>query len=164
MRVAGLGFGVHSCEVRVDELAGTAGSRNWTDSSKNDDLAAGLAAGFVGLCLHAKSPFDIGKIPFVQISSDGFGAPSPHSNIDKGSVLALFPCLGGEGAVHGQAELGTGSSFGGMMDLGLAGEAADEHDFVEAGHRRDGSWGLENSEIGAIIVFVSITAEDGADG
>lgn len=132
--------------ARTDELH-TLGS---------DPQAAHLAATLLVIPLvKAKTTFDKDWGATVQVVATGFGLLAPDIDIYEASIFALLAAGSGVFPTGGQAYVTNPRTATGIPEVRIAGEVADEIDFVEAGHEMvllsDGL-GVEGNARGAIIL------------
>lgn len=103
----------------------------------HDTEAGALLASLLVLPgVHLQTAFNEHRSAFVQILASQLCEFRPQDDIDKSDLLDLFTALGAVNAVHRETDVADGAAFGRVAHLGVAGEVADEHDFVVGGHNR----------------------------
>ena len=81
-----------------------------------------------------EAALDIGGAALGQILLGDFRLTSPEGDINEGGFLLALALFVVPDPVDGQPEFRHGGAFGRVAQLGIPGEIADEHDFVEIGH------------------------------
>lgn len=113
----------------------TAGAAEELHLLAHDTHAGALLAGllvFPGI--HLKAAFDKDGAAFVEIFAGELGHLGPEDDVHESDFLHLFTAVGGVHAVHGETDVADGAALGRVAHFGVAGQIADEHDFVVGGH------------------------------
>jgi catechol 2,3-dioxygenase-like lactoylglutathione lyase family enzyme len=103
----------------------------------DDDAHLGAFAAVLGLPLvEFQAAFDEEGVAFFLVLGEDFGSFAVAGAIDESGFFFFDAVLPSPSAVDGQAELADlGLGGGDDGDLGVARHVADEHDFVEVGHK-----------------------------
>ncbi len=102
-----------------------------TDDAHAGALLAGL---LVFPRIHLQAAFDEDGAAFVQVFAGEFGHLGPEDDVHEGDFLHLFAAVGGVHAVHGETDVADRAAFRRVAHFWVAGQIADEHDFVVGGH------------------------------
>lgn len=102
-----------------------------TDDAHAGALLAGLLV-FPGI--HLQAAFDEDRAAFVKIFSGELGHLGPEDDIHESDFLHFLTAVRGVHAVHGETDVAHRAAFGRVAHFGVAGQIADEHDFVVGGH------------------------------
>ena len=86
-----------------------------------------------GLCTEAA---------LAEVLLGQFGLAAPEGHLDEDGFLLADVLLVVPDSVDCQGDIGHRGTFGGVAQLGIPGEIADEHDFVEIGHNGEKLQGL----------------------
>lgn len=101
----------------------------------DDTEACALLSGLLILPrVHLQTAFDENGAAFVEVFTGEFCQLGPEHDVHKGDFLHTLSAFGAVNAVHGQANVAHRTAFGGVTHLGVAGEIANEHDFIVGGH------------------------------
>lgn len=101
----------------------------------NANTAAALAGLLVLPCVHLQAALNEYGAPLAQILGCNLTGAAPACYIQKCCFLAALPVIRAAAhAVYCQAQFGKGVASGGSADLGVCGEVADKHDFVQISH------------------------------
>jgi hypothetical protein len=100
------------------------------------DFVSLLSRGLVFPSIHLKSSLNKNGLSLMQPLTSDFRLPSPQGNVKVSDLFLPFSrSLIDKSAIHSQADVTNGRAFGSKTDLWIAREVADEHDFIQTGHR-----------------------------
>jgi hypothetical protein len=99
------------------------------------DFSALLPSGFVFPRIHLKAAFDKNGFASGKVLPGELGLLAPQDHVQVGDFFLPFPGIVDVTPVHGDCHITHRSSFGRETHLRIAGEVANEHDFIERGHR-----------------------------
>ena len=107
----------------------------------SDDFhaAALLPGGFVLPGIHAQPALDVDRPALFRVFARDFREASPEFDIDENRFLALLAIVERVVAIDREPDICDRAPFRGELDLGIAGDVADQDNFVDVGHG-GGSW------------------------
>ena len=102
------------------------------------NATAALAGLLVFPCVHLQATFDEYGATLAQVLSCNLAGATPAGYVKESGLFAALALIGAAGyAVNCQTKFGKGVAAGGLANLGVGGEVADEHDFVQISHNRE---------------------------